>query len=334
MVACCPPRAGLPRMKRPRDRNKPARPRHGHLNHWLLQHLRAFLFSLGQLYRNPAGALVSISIIGISLALPAGFYSLLENAQRGTSQLDVAAQISLFLASDMDEAQVSGLAERLRARADVIEVNVISPDDALAEYKRNSGFAEALDALGRNPLPYVLVLRPQTGPGTFPGSKVLREELHSLPEVDFAQFDWQWALRLHQIIEVFQRAVIVASVLFACAVLLVVGNTIRMAVHNRRQEIEVHKLFGATDGFIARPFLYSGMLHGIAGSLLAWLMLEIATGLLQGPVARLAELYGSRFLLVTLDGREVLGLLVFGAGLGLVGSWLSVKRHLRAIDPL
>ena len=317
-----------------RSRNKPSPARYGRLSQWLLQHARAFFFSLGQLYRKPGGALLSISVIGISLALPAGFYSLLENAQRATSQLDVAPHISLFLSPDTDQANAVALADRLRARADIIEVDVISPDEALAEYKQNSGFAEAMNALGRNPLPFVVVVRPQSGTGTGTGNDALLAELHALPEVDFGQFDWQWAHRLHQIIEVIQRGVMIAAALFACAVLLVVGNTIRMAVHNRRQEIEVHKLFGASDAFIARPFLYSGILHGIAGSLLAWLMLEVSLALLQGPVARLADLYGSRFSLVTLSAGEVLGLALIGAGLGLAGSWLSVKRHLRAIEPI
>ena len=321
-------------MKQQRSRNKPAPARHGRFSHWLLQHARAFFSSLGQLYRKPAGGLVSISVIGISLALPAGFYALLENAQRVTSHLDVASHVSLFLSPDIEEERVIALADRLRARSDIIEVDVINPEEALAEYKQNSGFADALDALGRNPLPFVLVVRPQSVPATFPGDSTLLSELNSLPEVDLGQLDWQWAQRLHQIIEVFQRGVLIVAALFAGAVLLVVGNTIRMSVHNRRQEIEVHKLFGATDAFIARPFLYSGMLHGIAGSMLAWLMLEVSMALLQGPVARLADLYGSRFFLATLSAGEVLGLVLIGAGLGLTGSWLSVKRHLRSIDPI
>ncbi len=327
MAACSP-------MRPKRNKNKPISARHNWFNHWWLEHARAFFSSLGQLYRKPAGALITISVIGISLALPAGFYALLENAQRVTSQLDVASHMSLFLSPDLEGERALALANRLRARADISHVDVISPDDALAEYKQNSGFADALAALDKNPLPFVLVIRPQSASVATPGNKALLAELNALPGVDFGQFDWQWAQRLHQIIEVFQRGVMIVAGLFAGAVLLVVGNTIRMSVHNRRQEIEVHKLFGATDAFIARPFLYSGMLHGLAGSVLAWLMLEVSIGLLQGPVARLAELYGNRFFLVTLSAEEVLGLLLIGAGLGLIGSWLSVKRHLRLIEPI
>ena len=321
-------------MKPQRSKNKPARTRHGRFAQWLLQHARAFFFSLGQLYRKPAGALMSISVIGISLALPAGFYSLLENALRATSQLDASPHISLFLSPDIDRARAMALADELRARADIIEVSIISPDEALAEYKQNAGFTGAMDALEHNPLPYVLVARPQSGSVLDAGNDALLAELETLAEVDIGQFDWQWARRLHQIIELVQRAVMIVAALFAGAVLLVVGNTIRMAVYNRRQEIEVHKLFGASDAFIARPFLYSGIFHGIAGSLLAWLMLEASIALLQGPVTRLADLYGSRFSLVALSPGETLGLVLIGAGLGLAGSWLSVKRHLRAIEPL
>ena len=321
-------------MKKQSDRNmaghSPGRP----VNQWFLQHLRAFFLSLGQLYKYPGSSLFSIAVIGISLALPAGFYSLLENAQRITSHLDAASHISLFLAPDVDEQRTLELSAALQERADIDEVEVIDPGRALAEYKENSGFAAALDTLGQNPLPYVLVVRPRVKTLVAPGNAALLETLRSLPEVDAAQFDWQWAQRLHQIIEVFQRAVLIVAGLFAGAVVLVVGNTIRMAVYSRRPEIEIHKLFGATDAFITRPFLYSGMLHGTAGSLLAWLMLEVSMMMLQGPVTRLSDLYGSPFTPVSLSATEGFGLILIGAGLGLAGSWLSVKRHLRAIDPL
>ena len=321
-------------MKKAPDRNKPVSTLGEHFRRWSLQHARAFFISLGQLYKNPGGALLSISVIGISLALPAGFYSLLENAQRITSSLDAASHISLFLLPDVDGRQALELADSLQARADIDGVEVISPESALAEYKENSGFAAALDALGQNPLPFVLIVQPRAKAITTPGNMKLLAMLRSLPEVEAGQFDWRWAQRLHQIIELFQRAVLILAILLSGAVVLVVGNTMRMAVYNRRHEIEIHKLFGATDAFITRPFLYSGMLHGTVGSLLAWLLLKVSMLLLQNPVARLADLYGSRFFPSTLSVKEFLSLVLIGAGLGLVGSWLSVRRHLRAIDPL
>ena len=321
-------------MNKKTGRNKSAVKSDRILSPWLLQHARALFFSLGQLYKNPGGTLLSISIIGISLALPAGFYSLLENAQRVTSHWDATSHISLFLTPDIDDQQARDLADRLKDHVDIKAVEVISREAALAEYKQDSGFAAALDALEYNPLPPVLVVQPKADSISSSNNKRLLTSLRALPEVDSGQFDRQWAQRLHQIIEVFQRAVMIVAALFAVAVVLVVGNTIRLAVYNRRQEIEINKLFGATDAFISRPFLYSGLFHGIGGSLVAWILLEGAVLLLYGPVTRLADLYGSHYLLVALSSREVVGLFLIGAGLGLAGSWLSVKRHLRAIDPI
>ena len=275
-----------------------------------------------------------ISVIGISLALPAGLYSFLENVQRVTARWDATSYISLFLTPDIDDQQTQDLADRLKDHADIKAVEIISREAALAEYKQNSGFAAALEALEHNPLPPVLMIQPRVDSVSSADNKRLLKSLRAMPEVDSGQFDRQWAQRLHQIIEVFQRAVMIAAALFAVAVTLVVGNTIRLAVHNRRQEIEINKLFGATNAFISRPFLYSGLFHGIGGSLVAWILLEAAVLLLHGPVTRLADLYGSPYLLVALSSREVVGLFLIGAGLGLFGSWLSVKRHLRAIDPI
>ncbi len=321
-------------MNKKTGKNKPAARSYGIIGPWLLQHARACLFSLGQLYKNPGGTLLIISVIGISLALPAGFYSFLENVQRVTARWDATSYISLFLAPDIDDQQTRDLADMLKDHADIKAVEIISREAALAEYKQNSGFAAALDALEHNPLPPVLMIQPRDDSVSSADNKRLLKSLRAMPEVDSGQFDRQWAQRLHQIIEVFQRAVMIAAALFAVAVTLVVGNTIRLAVHNRRQEIEINKLFGATDAFISRPFLYSGLFHGIGGSLVAWILLEAAVLLLHGPVTRLADLYGSPYLPVALSSREVVGLFLIGAGLGLIGSWLSVKRHLHAIDPI
>ena len=321
-------------MKKKSGGNKPSATIGRHFSLWLQRHAQAFFFSLGQLYTNPGNTLLSISVIGISLAFPAGFYSLLENAQRITSHLDTASHISLFLSPEIDEQGALGLAHRLQARADINGVELISPERALVEYQENSGFAAALATLDHNPLPFVLVVQPRSEAITAADNTALLAMLQSLPEVESGQFDWQWAQRLHQIIELFQRAVMIVAALFAGAVVLVVGNTIRMAVYNRRNEIEIQTLFGATDAFITRPFLYSGILYGVAGSLLAWLMLEVSMLLLQDPISRLADLYGSVFFPATLNAKEVFGLIIIGAGLGLAGSWLSVRRHLRAIDPL
>ncbi len=313
-------------MRRRAAENRPAGG--GRVGAWLRQHGRAFLFSLGQMRRAPGNTLLTTAVIGISLALPAGFYSFLENARRAVAHWDAAPRISLFLRQDVAEQQARELAQRLRGRLDVAEAEVISRAAALAEYRQHSGFGAALDALDHNPLPVTLVVRAGDA-----ADEQLAEDLGALPEVEYSQFDQQWARRLHQVIAVLQRAIAGAAALLALAAALVVGNTIRLAMHNRRREIEINKLFGATDAFIGRPFLYAGLFHGVGGSLLAWLLLESAVLLLAGPVARLAELYDARFALVGISAGAAVKLLLCGAGLGLAGSWLSVKYYLRVLVP-
>jgi cell division transport system permease protein len=301
---------------------------------WLGQHAQACLFSAGQMFRNPVGALLTAAVIGISLALPAGFYLVLANAQQVTAGWGGTARITLFLKIDVAEERGRALAEELAARPAIEEVQYISRQEALAEYQRMSGFAEALSALPENPLPAVILLQPSSAGLAGAAGEALIAELRALPEVDTGQFDRQWVQRLFALLDILKRAIVILAALLALAVLLIIGNTIRLAIINRREEIEINKLFGATNAFIRRPFLYAGLLHGVAGAILAWLLLSFALELMVGPVSKLADLYGSGFRLSGLGPREVLALAAGGGLLGLAGSWLAVHRHLREIGPL
>ena len=300
----------------------------------LAQHAQAFVFSLGQLCANPLGALMTAAVIGISLALPTGFYLLLENAQRLNTGWETSSSISLFLRQDFPDSKVPALAERLRGWDGVEQVTVLSRERALEEYRVLSGFGKAIDLLEDNPLPNVLLIKPGPERLTPSGSQPLLEKLRELPAVDTAQFDRQWVQRLFLIMEITQRAILVLSLILGIAVLLIIGNTIRLAVYNRRQEIEINKLFGATNAFIQRPFLYYGMLQGMAGGLIACVLLEASVLILHDPVSRLSLLYNRSFQLDTLGLRGVLSVTAGGGLLGVCGAFLSVRRHIRAIDPV
>lgn len=301
---------------------------------WLIQHAQAFVFSLGQMSKNPMGSFLTIAVIGISLSLPAGFYLLLDNAQRITASWSGAAQITLFLKLETDDQHVHRLSEKLQQHVDIDTIVIIDRHQALTEFKQISGFGEALAALDTNPLPAVLLLQPTSNVISSGRGEQLIKSLHDMPEVDIAQFDRQWAKRLFTIIEVFQRAVFMLSTLLAVAVLLIVGNTIRLAIYSRHTEIEINKLFGATNSFIQRPFLYSGLIHGFCGSIMAWFLLVVSLLLLEAPIMRLTGLYYSNFRLAGLSGNESLILIGSGALLGLAGSWLAVQRHLKVIEPV
>jgi cell division transport system permease protein len=305
----------------------------GWLRGWLLRHAQTALSSLGRLYRTPAASLMTAAVIGIALALPAGLYLLVDNLRDLGQRWDGSASLSLFLQQDLPEVRARQLAERLRGWPEIGQVQLISPDEALAEFRALSGFGDALDALDANPLPAVLTVRPAHEHIEAEQVRQLQDKLAALPEVEQAQLDLQWVQRFAAMLAIVQRGILLMGGLLALAVLLIVGNTIRLDIFNRREEIEVSKLIGATNAFIRRPFLYSGLWYGLFGATLAWFLVELAFWQLRAPVRQLAGLYQSEFSLATFSFSASLGLLLLGILLGLAGSWLAVGRHLSDIQP-
>ena len=212
-------------------------------------------------------------------------------------------------------------------------MDTISREAALVEFKRLSGFGDALNALDRNPLPVVLVVHPAAKHRHPDQLQALLNQLGRHNEVDIAQLDLEWVRRLHAMLELARQVVMILAGGLAVAVLLIIGNTIRLAVLNRRDEIEITKLIGGTNAFIRRPFLYAGMLQGLLGALLAWLLLSLSLLILSRPIHHLAGLYESRFEVENLGFLATLVLIGAGGLLGWLGSRLAVSRHLRAIEP-
>ena len=314
---------------RTRTKNKPGTL----LRAWLLSHAQSFVYSLGQYYRNLLSSILTTAVIGISLALPGGFYLLLENAQQVTAGWGGSIQITAFLKPEIDAAAAKELAAHLLENQNIEAVKLIDREQALAEYKELSGFSEVIDLLDENPLPTTIIVLPKIDALSGDRDQRIIEYLHSQPEIEVAQYDQQWVKRLYGIIEIIKRFVIIFSAFIGFGVLLIVGNTIRMAIYHHRDEIEISKLFGATNHFIQRPFLYTGFWYGLSGGVASWLLLSLALQFLKQPVSRLAELYASQFSLANLSTTETLIMLTCGIFLGIFGSWISVQRHLKTIEP-
>lgn len=300
---------------------------------WLQRHAQVALASLGRLFNNSLGSFMTCAVIGIALALPIGLHVMLDNLQSLSGGWDSGASISLFLKQSVNDKQAAALAQKLRQHQRIEKVELVTKDAALEEFRRLSGFAEALEALDNNPLPALLVIQPKSDYTTAETAQLLVRELGLLPEAEIVQLDLQWVRRLQAITVIAQRAVVVLATLLGLAVLLIVGNTIRLEIQNRQAEIEITKLIGATNAFIRRPFLYTGFWYGLFGGIIAWLLVALSITLLKGPVSNLANLYESAFDLSSLDWRNVVVLIAGSGALGLAGSWLAVGKHLSAIEP-
>ena len=288
---------------------------------------------LNDLLDNPFSNFMTVLVIAIALALPAGLQILLDNGKTLSQSWDGASRISLYLDITSSQSQTEQLAKTLRNNPAVDRVNVIHPEQALKDFSARSGFADALAELDSNPLPPTLVIQPKATHTSPEISEQLLVEFKVLPCVEKAQLDLDWVRKLHALLELAEKAASALGLALGLAVLLIVGNTIRLSVQNRREEIEVVKLVGATDAFIRRPFLYTGFWYGLFAGVLCWLILEISLIWLDDPVTKLAGLYQSEFSINGLSLPQSFQLIGVSCGLGLLGSWLSVGRHIRNIEP-
>lgn len=303
------------------------------MKQWLERHAQTSIGSLGRLWQHPFATLLTVIVIGIALALPACLHVLVQNVRHASGGWNNALDISVYLKPEATLDQAQRAADRIRQRRDVDEVSLIEADSALKEFRKNSGFGEALDALKDNPLPHALVVRPGAEYRDDARVQALTEDLRKIDGVDIVQLDTEWVRRFNAILDVVRRGVFLAAGLFALGILVIVGNTIRLDIENRRDEIEVTKLVGGSDAFVRRPFLYNGVWYGLAGGITAGLVVAIAVGMLDAPVQRIAGLYGSEFRLEGVGAAGWAALLLGGATLGWLGSFIVATRELREIEP-
>lgn len=288
-------------MNRAADTLAPAR-RSGILSTWLALHLGTALAALGRVARQPFASLMTILVIAVTLALPAALHLVIKNAQAISGNWANALDFSVYLKKEVSEEDARQLASIIDQRADVEQVIFISADEALAEFREQSGFGAALDQLTGNPLPHTLVVRPGAA-NTAESMMLLNEELSNLPETEFVQTDTDWVRRFHAILDILERATVIGAALLGAAILVIIGNTIRLDIQNRREEIEVTKLIGASNAFVRRPFLYTGFWYGLGGGLMALALVGYGLYALEQPVARLSGLYNSSFSVLALDLR-------------------------------
>jgi cell division transport system permease protein len=302
------------------------------LQSYFFLHAHTAVASLGRMYREPIAFAMTVLVIAIALTLPASFQVMVKNAQMASASLEATNQISVFLKPELTNAVGRKLAEGLGKHPKIDEIRLITKEAGLKEFQDSSGFGGALRALDFNPLPVVLSISPKDSLTRPEDVKNLLVEIRNIPEVDFVQLDTEWMHKLNAMIAIAQRSVGILGLLLSLAVLFIVGNTIRLELQRRREEIAVTKLMGATHGFIRRPFLYTGLWYGLLGGLAAWLLVTILLFLLQSPVQELSELYGGGFELAFLSLSETGLLWLLSTLLGIAGAWAVVSYHLHNLE--
>lgn len=296
-------------------------------------HAHALFSSLGRLVASPFASIMTIAVLAIAISFASGFYILMVNLQQLTGNLETSNQISLFLREDVSNGHADKLAGNIRQNASVQDVKIITKEQALAEFRTYSGFGVAINVLEKNPLPIVLQVLPKNSLEDKQGLENLLKNFQQSPEVDIAQMDLLWVERLQSIMAVARLFATLLNVMLGGAVLFIIGNTIRLELHNRRDEVVIAKLVGATNSFIQRPFLYTGFWIGFISGVSAWFIVTVLMLILRQPVEKLSGLYEGGFHLLFLNFTETLALIGISSSLGVVGSWAVVMYQLRHTKP-
>ncbi len=300
---------------------------------WREQHLYSFFSSLGRLAARPWATTLTLAVLSLALAFPLLFWLLLDNARGLSGTVDDARSISIFLKPGTDAEAVKALAERLRVRADITNVVVKSPEQGLEEFRSQSGFADALKVLHYNPLPALLIVSPRVASSGSDPASAMVDEFQRDPAVDLVQYDAPWRQRLNAILLLAQRGAGVLAALLALAALLVVGNTVRLDIQGRADEIAVMQMLGADNGFVRRPFLYIGFWYGAFAGVASLILIGIVEWALAAPLASLMSSYDHRFDVHGLSLPTMALVLVASAALGWLGAWIAASRHIALGQP-
>ncbi|MEX0738294.1 MAG: permease-like cell division protein FtsX [Pseudohongiella sp.] len=293
---------------------------------WVALHRECAVDALRRLQQQPAGSAMTLAVIAIALLLPALLYVTGKNLSQFDNSLAQANRVTVYLQTDVDASVIDELQQQMAAHDLVSSAHYISPEQAAADFAEWSGLGDVVDSLATNPLPASIVI--QASDTRYETAQQLQETFDDAPGVDFVQMDQLWLQRLDSFLSLTQRAVIALIVVLSLAVLFITGNSIRTSIASREAEIRVMNLIGATNGFIARPFLYSGLWYGLLGGALAWILLALLMLVLRGPATELLAYYGNQYQLQGLGTSASAVLLGGSAVLGWLGARLSVSRHL------
>lgn len=297
---------------------------------WLANHRQVSSETLVALLANWVTSAMTWLVLGIALALPVFLYLVLINIVALRGDFDGNPRISIYLQQDATVSETEQTHRLIRDHPDTLEVKFITSDEALADFQSRSGFGDVLNSLERNPLPSVIELTPKNTEPYVLRQRVL--EIEVLPFVDLVVVDFAWIERLFAFIAFGERVAWALSLILSLGVLLVVGNTIRLAIESRRTEIEVVKLVGGTDNFVRRPFLYLGFWYGLGGAMTAWVLVQTCLLFLAGPVELIAQSYQDDYSLQGLTAMEGVALCLAGSTLGMLGAVFAVSKHLHTFS--
>jgi len=296
---------------------------------WIEHHIESLSASFKRNISNPLSFSFTVAMIAIALSIPLSMYILFSSAQQLTQQWDRDKQITLFLEDNITLIQAESLAKQILKIKLVTNAYVIDKQQALDEFKQQMGLESLSADLPKNPIPHLIIVEPDTSILDIKDLQALEDELINLEQVQLVQFDLLWVQKITTMIDLINRIQWIVSLILLFAITLIIINVIRWEVSSRHSEIEIIKLVGASDSYVRRPFLYSGLWLGLAGSVLAIFIVTMGSWLIQPKTKHLASLFGSDFEINTLSINACLLIVLLLCFLGIAGSWIAVSQKLK-----
>lgn len=296
---------------------------------WLEHHLESFKGSLKHHLANAVPFSFTVTMIAVALSIPLSLYIIFASAQQLTKDWDSDRQITLFLNDNIDMTSAKELAQKISSNSLVSNAIVVSKQKALEDFKQQIGIGAMTADLPENPLPHLIVVEPRQSVNDTESLNKLNAQLQSIQKVQLVQFDLLWFQRLQAILSVVNRIQWVIGVILLFAITIIIANVIRWEVTARHREIEIFKLVGASDAYVRRPFLYSGLWLGLSGSMLALIIVTLSSWLVEQSTHRLMSLFGKEFELHPVSFNLAIILIAVISLLSVIGSWAAVAHRLR-----
>ena len=269
--------------------------------------------------RAPLLAGVSAAMIALSLFVIGLFGVVAFNIRKVIEGVEARVEVVAYLRDEASPADVMALRQQLLAVPAVREVRYVSREEALQVAREElSEFSAVFGSLESNPLPASLdvTLKPnQKGPDVV---RSVAQRIAANPAVEEVRYGNEWLDKVFLLRSVAATATAILGTGFAAVAILIIGAAVRLAIFARRQEIAIMKLVGATNWFIRKPFLLEGLITGLIGGGLAatatWLTYSVLTN--------------TAFAVVWIPASWVAGGVLAGGALGVMASWIAVRRHL------
>jgi len=280
-----------------------------------------------QLKRHKFANALTLLVLGITLTLPAMLYFVSPTLQALATRSLQGESLTAYLSPSIDDKTGTALALQWQENNDIRETRYVPSDEALNLLRNSTDLGAAIDALGVNPLPGAIIVYPHSENLTQSSAREMADSFMNNAEVDRVQFDLQWVIRLRAVVALIQWVAGLMAAFLLITALLVITNTIRLETSRRRSEMQVATLLGASASFIMRPILYTGVLYGLLGGVIACFFASLVLHIVQQPANALSSLYNTASLLKTPDMSQFLAVIGISIALGIAGALATWFNH-------